>query len=786
MPRSQAHLENNTFVKGLITEASPLTFPENASIDEKNFILNTDGTRDRRLGIDYETGYSILTTDQQIPTTRSTVFNTFNWEGVAGDPQLRLSVVQIGNKISFFNTVTGALSANQIGSEFEVGLGEIPYGFAAVDGLLVAAVDEKKITVFAYDSGVISETNETLVVRDLFGVEDVIDSNDLYAQENLSLVTETLPDAHLYNVTNQTFGIPRASSLEDQPVYYDDTTGELIETTPPRDPIEAFFKQFGRYPSNAHNIHAAIYSDPTATPPEFKFYPNEFINQPPSNSAAAKGFFLIDVLNRGTSRTEQYRANRAKYPEGDLIYPLGSLPLDKTSNGAKTVAEFSGRVFYAGFDGEVISGDNRSPNLSSYVLFSKIVNTKAEIGQCYQEGDPTDKESPELIASDGGFVRVQGAYGIKKIVNIGTGLVVLADNGVWLIRGEAGIGFSATQHEVIKITERGCVAANSAVVIDNTLVYWSEDGIYSVAPDEFGTYSATNLTHPTIRKFYNSISPEDKLQTSGIFDTFQRKIVWTYGGRLGSTSEVGQLIFDVALTAFYKNCFDTADGTLYPRIVGAVEVPPFQAGTSVDEVVVEGVQVQASGVDVETTSIVREESLREVKYLTMTGEDGLGKPLYTFSTFNDVDFLDWKTFDGTGQDAEAFLLTGYLTGGDSSRVKYVPNIYFHFKRTEDGFQIVDGEAVATKPSSCKVQAQWDWANSEQSGKFGREFQAYRYKRHYMPAEITDPYDYGFETIVTRNKLRGKGRALSLLIKSEPEKDLRLLGWSNEVLVNGRA
>ena len=42
-----------SFVKGLITEASPLTFPENASIDEKNFVLNRDGSRSRRLGVDY-------------------------------------------------------------------------------------------------------------------------------------------------------------------------------------------------------------------------------------------------------------------------------------------------------------------------------------------------------------------------------------------------------------------------------------------------------------------------------------------------------------------------------------------------------------------------------------------------------------------------------------------------------------------------------------------------------------------------------------------------------------
>ena len=37
-----------SFIQGLVTEASPLTFPENASIDEDNFVLNRDGSRSRR------------------------------------------------------------------------------------------------------------------------------------------------------------------------------------------------------------------------------------------------------------------------------------------------------------------------------------------------------------------------------------------------------------------------------------------------------------------------------------------------------------------------------------------------------------------------------------------------------------------------------------------------------------------------------------------------------------------------------------------------------------------
>ena len=56
MPQSNQTGEFNTFVGGLVTEASPLTFPENASIDEANFELDRNGSRSRRLGMDYEEG----------------------------------------------------------------------------------------------------------------------------------------------------------------------------------------------------------------------------------------------------------------------------------------------------------------------------------------------------------------------------------------------------------------------------------------------------------------------------------------------------------------------------------------------------------------------------------------------------------------------------------------------------------------------------------------------------------------------------------------------------------
>lgn len=56
MARQKAQVEVNQYVLGLITEAGRLTFPENASVYEKNFVLHPSGKRERRLGLERQGG----------------------------------------------------------------------------------------------------------------------------------------------------------------------------------------------------------------------------------------------------------------------------------------------------------------------------------------------------------------------------------------------------------------------------------------------------------------------------------------------------------------------------------------------------------------------------------------------------------------------------------------------------------------------------------------------------------------------------------------------------------
>ena len=107
-----------------------------------------------------------------------------------------------------------------------------------------------------------------------------------------------------------------------------------------------------------------------------------------------------------------------------------------------------------------------------------------------------------------------------------------------------------------------------------------------------------------------------------------------------------------------------------------------------------------------------------------------------------------------------------------SRYKFVPFLVVHNRRTEEGVGV-----NVTNRSSCLVQAQWEWNDSDADGRWGRQFQAYRYRMNKDAASLSATYAYS--VITTRNKLRGKGRALSLKFSTEPFRDLQLLGWSLE-------
>lgn len=471
---------------------------------------------------------------------------------------------------------------------------------------------------------------------------------------------------------------------------------------------------------------------------------------------------------------------QAQYPQ--LTAGVAPLPQDTTPDGASVLSSFAGRVWFAGFSSKVVDGDSESPRMASYVLFSRLVKASSDIFKCYQEGDPTSSETPDLVDTDGGFIRLDGAYNIQKMVNVGDSLMVIAENGVWRISGGSGYGFKATDYLTSKITEHGSIAPDSVVIVDNTVMFWSEDGIYHVAPNQYGDWVASSLTTNTIQTLFDNIPFTVKSKVQGLFDSYQRKVRWLYNTEITPGVEALELVLDVNLGAFYTASISQLGELSFPKPVSIIKVPPFTIGSE-DFTVIDN--MSNTVVDSASNIIVSSQNsmlsaVSELLYITaVPTTDGTFK--FTFSYYYDVSFKDWVSHDNVGTDAPAFLLTGWTGFGDFQRMKQIPYLTIYSLKTETGF---DSELNPVNSSSILTQSQWSWTNSNESNKWGPIFQAYRHKRLWIPEDSNSGFDDGNYVVKTRNKLRGRGSVLSLKFSTEPDKDFRLLGWSYLINANG--
>lgn len=529
-----------------------------------------------------------------------------------------------------------------------------------------------------------------------------------------------------YNLQNQSWGLPRK-----------DKAGVLT------DPIKIYNDFYpNQTPSNSEVVWTGLQYQPVVSgaDPYERIFPNLYRELLGNSPIAPKGFYIIELLSRGFSRIEAFEQNYDN-SNGVLSVPTLSTVEDRTTGGASVVAQFAGRVFFAGFNGTVVGGDARSPNLINYVAFSQLVKSAPDITKCYQDGDPTSRDASDIIDSDGGYIRISGANRILAMVSNRTSLLVFADNGVWSISGATDAGFTATAYTVSRLTEYGCVSANSIVVDGDQIMYWGEEGIYKVSRDKFAQYMVQSMTQVTIQSLYDNISFEAKSRCKGLYNSLTKCISWLYkeGTVMSGTSVTKELVFDTTLNSFSINRISrTPDNKI--EVVGSF----FQDDLTF-------IYIRNSG----------------------------ASSYFGFAKYKDETFKDWKTHDGVGVDAKAFMLTGSQIAGDSAIHKQTPYLVLHFRKTESE---ADDEGNPLNQSGCLYRTQWDWATGSQSNKFSALSQGYRYRRAFFTDDNT--YDNGFETVVTKNKVRGRGRAFALYIETEPEKDCNFLGWN--ITINGNA
>lgn len=763
----------NQFTGGLITEANPLEYPDGASYDELNMDMDLTGLRFRRLGMDIEPEGTLVPTDMLWTDLDNLEYNTYLWKQVAGEPGLDFLTVQIGNQLLFFKP--GEKTISQTGVIGDVSISGFPFNkrffLTALDGFLVVVCGDENIAIIEYiaSSTSFTVTMDRIKIRDVFGIEETLNP----AFENDPSLRGPLNQQHYYNLNNQGWGIPRwdwkrwGNSLQD-PVYL------------------AGNKSIAASPSNADVVWSgvdfrSIGEDDDGQPNNVEaFNYMQFIGVTGADIAAAKGYFIIDALDRGQSRIAEWNKNKAKYYQiGNLLSEDFNPPVDKTTGGPSCVVAHAGRVFYSGFSGFVSDGDARSPNYNNHVFFSQVVKNKADFNKCYQAGDPTSRETSDIVDTDGGFLKISGANTILSLITLGSSLIVIADNGVWAIVGGSDYGFSATNYRVDKLSTFGGLSDYSVVAAGENIYYWAADGIYVIGVNEMGDLAVRNVTNTTIQTFYSAIPTEAKRQSLGYYDIYSKRVRWMYrsNDNLSRTTETGELILDTQMQCFIPFKIKTLMGQKH-ILIGGVETTPFDTET-IENDVIAGDEMVITSAD---EQVIANEYLKlltgsAIKYVGVS-QTGSNVGIY-FSRYTDTQFRDWKSVDNVGIDAYAYCETGQTTIGDVAVKKQIPYLTMVFEDTEK--KIVEQEI--DQESSCMGRVQWDFGSSSRSGKWSRDMQLYRKNTFKFP-DINGNIDSGFSKVITKSKLRGSGKSFALHLHTEEWKDLKIRGWVLTVTANG--
>src|SRR6185503_18306380 len=204
MPQQSSVFAENSFINGVVTEATGLNFPDKAVKEAYDCIFDLDGSVYRRLGFDFETNFQTKTINRD-----NKVIKSYLWQNVSGNGNVTVVVVQVGNTLYFYET-TGSRSFSEGAQTTTVTLTPVSGApstdtveaqFCDGNGYLIVVHPYCEPMRIDYDpSGhAASATNIILKIRDFEGA-----STDPYAVDFRPTTTfGAMNTPHWYNLTNQ-------------------------------------------------------------------------------------------------------------------------------------------------------------------------------------------------------------------------------------------------------------------------------------------------------------------------------------------------------------------------------------------------------------------------------------------------------------------------------------------------------------------------------------------------------------------------------------------------------
>lgn len=766
------------FSGGIHTESGYLTPAPNTWADGVNVIPAINGEIGRRTRLDFEDA------DQNIATVtandaRLEATSAGLWTAVAGRGDLNFYCVQHGATLCFgpnvdpmsgtptftidltpYQVANTPKAARLVQCQYVTGLGKFFVTSAAINPLMLTLNDDE-----------VSVTIAPLLLR----VRDFDGAADGLADKTRP---STISPAHYYNLKNQGWAEPYITYFLQGGQHWDDGTQDLGP-----------YGGYGAYPSNVDRMSWGEDSGPLVVSRGVRVWAYDGVVAVAANreDRAPRGHYIIDPFSQDRATA----SGIAGVPTSTAIYTRPT-----------TIAFHGGRAWYAGI---------ASKTIGSWVLFSQVGEGSSKFSNCFQAGDPHSGNG-DILDSDGGVIPINEAGTILKLAVMKDLIVVICDNGVWQIGSDGG--FKATGYSVNKVTNFGCVGADTVVEVGDKLMYWSDAGIILLQLNDSQVtlqVAATSVTDLNIATFYQNINAISRKFAKGIYHQDAKLIYWGYyNGTPDGTTYMGKknafLIFDTRLQAWYPfSIDDNLSGSNDAWFVDMVVSSPISRGEDitvdvvtdddVDTVIADGEQVTVSLQTLQSHGRV----LKLFAYKTFDGSfHYLSVADFETSEYRPDRYRDWFKVDQIGLDYPVYVETQWEedgVGADKRMGTHYATVFC--KKTEAGLQLsiidefvneddeiefVYGDAEVANPGSVLMQSRWDFSDIAASGKWSAYQQVYRHLLNVpaVEAEFNTPldgYDTGSALVITKNKIRGRGRALKLRFKAEPDKDMRIVGWA---------
>lgn len=817
---------NFSFLKGLVTEISPLAQVEGSALDMDNVILSMKGNIRRRPRLAVETGAPNPRTLPSTITKQADQAVSYKvWEN-PGNGKVYI-FIQVGLTISLYEEGLGDslfdgylesfdLSGYLVDSSNADYAAKTPVSWAAGDGRLFVASKYIDTLMFKLDSTLNYPVIVSAVEPYIREYRDVEDGVDVTTQP------DTLTSEHEYNLRIRGWPKTRIDAYKTNKgvypsknitwwsgfrrvnpggstIYGADWTKqwaaskivaeEYGTTSAARGGLIINLYDQSRAPSTDGNIAITDVQPVSAGSPTWRLRITTdtahglAVNDPVYITGKTKVQYSINLwyyttYTKNIDGSYTVKAATTNTVDIDVQFSnsfyttwyglvssgtLGTGFIDRpgtdiinTKNRADVCAFYAGRLFLAGIEHE---------ELSDKIYFSQVIFSDQEVSRFYQDADPTTETRNAIVATDGGYFQIPGLAKVLAMEPVGSSLVIFAKSGIWSISG-GNEPFAANNIVVTKVSNIGCVAKDSIVTTEQSVLYVGENGIYAISPStndagqQIDKLSVVNITEFTIDTLFNSIPVSHLPYIQGVYDKIEKKVYFLTNLSTPSSGRIYDkrniLVFDTRLQAWYKFSFDNPAVSNNKKYeIGGLVIPSPNSGFS-DlaqlKVILRGVD-SSSGLD------------QTVDY-----------EIYDFG-HDRTSYID----EHTGTEKIPYATTGYDFTGDFQRQKQTPYVFIYTNRTETG---TDSSGNPLNKNSVMVQGRWNWSDSNVSGKWGNKQQAYR-PRKVLTTPNLSSYDNGEPVVVTKLMIPGMGKVINLHFEGEAGKDFDLLGWSSLYSINSR-